>query len=80
MLLLLPLPMILDAVGSVGAGWPIFSALHAEASTAVKYACALATFAIAGTLLKVTVDFAARKSQEAHAGAEAVSVGRPVRI
>jgi hypothetical protein len=83
MLLLLPLPMILDAAGSVGAGWPIFSALHAEASTPVKYACALATFAIAGTLLKVTVDFAARKSQEAQAGGVvggAVGAAQPVRI
>jgi hypothetical protein len=64
MLLVLPLPMILDAAGSVGAGWPVFSALHAQASTPVKYLAALGTLAIAGALLKLTVEYAARRSQE----------------
>lgn len=64
MLLVIPLPMVLVAAGSVGAGWPVFSALHAESGTSVKYLAAIATFALAGTLIKFTVDYAAAKSQE----------------
>lgn len=73
MLLLIPLPMILDAAGSVGAGWPVFSALHAEASTPVKYLCAVATFAIAAALVKLTVDYAAARSQAKVAAGSATS-------
>jgi hypothetical protein len=73
--------MILDAAGSVGAGWPVFSALHAQASTPVKYLAALATLAIAGAVLKLTVDYAAKRSQTAAAAtAEAIVTGRGARL
>jgi hypothetical protein len=61
--LLLPIPMVLDAAGSVGMGWPIFSALHAEANMVVKYLAAVATIALAVVLLDITTRFAANKSQ-----------------
>lgn len=55
---LLLLPMVLDGAGSIGTGWPIFSALHAEASTPVKYAAALLTVGIALAVLDVTIRYA----------------------
>ncbi|MCV7102820.1 hypothetical protein [Mycobacterium palustre] len=63
MLLLVLIPMVLDAAASVGMGWPIFSALHAETNLFVKYLAALATIAMAVTLLAITIRFAAGKSQ-----------------
>jgi hypothetical protein len=63
MLLLVVIPMVLDAAGSVGIGWPIFSALHSESNLVVKYLAALMTIAMAGALLTITIRFAANKSQ-----------------
>jgi hypothetical protein len=80
MLLLLPLPMILDAASSVGAGWPVFSALHAEASTPVKYLAALATMAIAAALLTLTVEYAARRSLRERGDGPAVTARHAVGI
>ena len=47
-LLLIPLlPMTTDAMGSIAAGWPIFSALNtADASMGLKYAAAAITIAL----------------------------------
>ena len=59
MLLLVPIPMVLDAAGSVGIGWPIFSALHAEASMPVKYLTAILTIAFAVVMLQLTIRYAA---------------------
>lgn len=64
MLALLPIPMILDAAGSVGTGWPIFSALHAESSMLVKYLAAFATIVIAVTILHLTIQYAAKRTAE----------------
>jgi hypothetical protein len=80
MLLLLPLPMILDAASSVGAGWPVFSALHAEASAPVKYLAALTTMAIAAALLTLTVGYAARRSLRERADGPAVTARHAVGI
>lgn len=65
LLLLLPIPMVLDAAGSVGMGWPIFSALHAESNTAVKYLAASITLAMAVTMLHLTIQYAAGKTNRA---------------
>jgi hypothetical protein len=62
-LLLLVIPMTLDAAGSVGIGWPIFSALHAETNVFVKYLAAFVSIAMAVALLAITIRFAANKSQ-----------------
>jgi hypothetical protein len=62
MLLLLPVPMVLDAACSVGMGWPIFSALHAQASMPVKYLAALASLAMAVTMLELTIRYVASRS------------------
>lgn len=64
MLLLVLIPMVLDAAGSVGIGWPIFSALHAESNMVVKYLAAFLTIAMAVTLLAITIRFAASKSRD----------------
>lgn len=63
MLLLLVIPMVFDAAGSVGIGWPIFSALHAESNPFVKYLAAFMTIAMAVALLGITIRFAANKSR-----------------
>jgi hypothetical protein len=61
LLALLPIPMVLDAAGSVGMGWPIFSALHAETSMPVKYAAAFATLAMAFVMLQMTINYAVKR-------------------
>jgi hypothetical protein len=61
LLLLLPLPMFLDAACSVGVGWPVFSALHAQASMPVKYLAAFATIAMGVALLEVMIRFASER-------------------
>jgi hypothetical protein len=70
MLLLLPVPMLLDAACSVGMGWPIFSALHAQASTPVKYLAALLTLTMGVTMLELTIRFVSERTRpQADAGA-----------
>jgi len=59
---LVALPMVANAAGSIAVGWPIYSALNAQASTPVKYAAAVATMAIGYALLSLTITWAARKS------------------
>ena len=56
-LLLLPVPMVLDAACSVSIGWPIFSALHARSSMPVKYLAACVTIAMGVALLEITIRF-----------------------
>lgn len=79
LLYLLPLPMILDAAGSIGTAWPIFSALHAEASTPVKYATAFVTIGIALAVLDMTIRYAVarapRKLEVPRSGREAEQLG-----
>lgn len=62
MFALLPIPMILDAAGSVGMGWPIFSALHAESGVAVKYVAAFVTLGFAVAMLQLTIRYAVQRS------------------
>jgi hypothetical protein len=71
-LLLVPIPMFLDAACSVGMGWPIFSALHAQSSMPVKYLAAFATIGMALTALRFTIRFAAERSGP-RSGAEHVT-------
>lgn len=66
---LLALPMVGNAAGSIAVGWPIYSALNAQASTPVKYVAALATMALGFVLLDLTISWAARKSAAAHTAA-----------
>ncbi|TAM68138.1 hypothetical protein [Mycobacterium sp.] len=61
LLLLLPIPMVLDAAGSVGMGWPIFSALHAGSNMTVKYLAAFATIAMAVAMLHLIIRYVAAK-------------------
>jgi hypothetical protein len=61
-LALLPIPMVLDAAGSVGLGWPIFSALHAQSNMIIKYVAAFSTLGMALVLLTVTIRYAAMLS------------------
>lgn len=62
LLLLLPVPMLLDAACSIAMGWPIFSALHAQASMPVKYLAAVITVAMAVTLLEIAIRFVSERS------------------
>jgi len=61
-LYLLFLPMMCDAAGSVAVGWPIFSALNAQASTPVRWLAAALTIAIGLATLDLLIAYAARKS------------------
>jgi hypothetical protein len=61
-LLLAIVPIVLDAACSVGMGWPIFSALHARTSMAVKDLAALLTLAMGFGLLEITIRFVARRA------------------
>jgi len=61
-LLLLPVPMVLDAACSVAMGWPIFSALHAQSSMPVKYLAAFVTLAMGVTLMEVTIRFVSSRA------------------
>jgi len=56
------LPVSLDVAGSTLTGWPVFSALHAQASMPVKYLAALATIAIGVVTLQATISWAARRT------------------
>lgn len=59
---LIALPMVCNAAGSIAVGWPIYSALNAQASEPLKYAAAIATMALGYALLDLTITWAARKS------------------
>ncbi len=61
-LYLLFLPMMCDAAGSVAVGWPIFSALNAQASGPVRWLAAALTIAIGLATLDLLIAYAARKS------------------
>jgi len=61
-LYLLFLPMMCDAAGSVAVGWPIFSALNAQASAPVRWLATALTIAIGLAALDLLIAYAARKS------------------
>ncbi|CQD17447.1 hypothetical protein BN1232_03898 [Mycobacterium lentiflavum] len=61
-LYLLFLPMMSDAAGSVAVGWPIFSALNADASAPVRWLAAALTIAIGLGTLDLLINYAARMS------------------
>ena len=61
-LYLLFLPMMSDAAGSVAVGWPIFSALNAQASAPVRWLAAALTIAIGLGALDLLIAYAARMS------------------
>jgi hypothetical protein len=71
---LLFLPMVCDAAGSVAAGWPIFSALNAQASAPVRWLAAALTIAIGLAALDLLIAYAARTSA---AQQRAIAVGAP---
>jgi hypothetical protein len=59
---LLFLPMVCDAAGSVAVGWPIFSALNAQASAPVRWLAAALTITIGLAALDLLIVYAARMS------------------
>jgi hypothetical protein len=61
-LLVAALPVTLDVAGSSVVGWPVFSALHAQAGVGVKYAAALLTVALGLATLATTISFAAART------------------
>jgi hypothetical protein len=61
-LYLLFLPMVCDAAGSVAVGWPIFSALNAQASAPVQWLTAALTITIGLAALDLLIVYAARRS------------------
>lgn len=72
----LALPVTLDVAGSGMVGWPVFSALHAQAGTGVKYLAALVTVAIGVAMLEATIRFgAARSTPDPAAGRLAPATG-----
>lgn len=56
------LPVSLDAAGSSAVGWPVFSALHAQAGVGVKYLAALVTVGLGVAVLAATISFGAARS------------------
>ena len=56
------LPMMFDAAGSVAVGWPIFSALNAQASAPVRWLAAALTLVIGLATLDLLIAYAARLS------------------
>jgi hypothetical protein len=56
------LPMVCDAAGSVAVGWPIFSALNAQASAPVHWLAAALTMTIGLAALDLLIVYAARTS------------------
>jgi hypothetical protein len=62
---LVALPTVCDAAGSIAVGWPIYSALNAQASQPVKWVAGAATIALGYLLLDLTITWAARKSGQA---------------
>jgi hypothetical protein len=63
-LYLLFLPMVCNAAGSVAVGWPVYSALNAQAGPAVTWVAAALTIAIGVALLDMLITYAVRKSAE----------------
>lgn len=61
-LLVAALPVSLDVAGSSVVGWPVFSALHAQAGVGVKYLAALVTVGLGVATLAATISFAAGRS------------------
>jgi hypothetical protein len=59
---LLFLPMVCDAAGSVAVGWPIFTALNAQASAPVRWLAAALTITIGLAALDLLIVYAARMS------------------
>jgi hypothetical protein len=59
---LLVLPMVCDAAGSVAVGWPIFSALNAQASAPVQWLAAGLTITVGLAALDLLIVYAARTS------------------
>jgi hypothetical protein len=64
-LLVLPLGMVCDIASSTAVGWPIFSALNAQAPTPVKYAAALLTMALGVALVQAIAALGVRASRPA---------------
>ena len=64
-LLVAALPVSLDAAGSSLVGWPVFSALHAQAGTGMKYLAAVVTVALGVAVLASTISFAAARNAPA---------------
>ncbi len=62
MVYLLFLPMVCDAAGTVAVGWPIFSALHADVPTPVRWGAAALSIAIGVAILDLLITYAARTS------------------
>jgi hypothetical protein len=62
-LLVIVLGMVTDIACSMGVGWPIFSALNAQASTPVKYAAAILTMILGIMLVQAIGALGARASR-----------------
>jgi hypothetical protein len=62
------LPVSLDVAGSSIVGWPVFSALHAQAGVGIKYLSALLTVALGLAVLAATISFAAARSGSGYGG------------
>ncbi|TAM69759.1 hypothetical protein [Mycobacterium sp.] len=67
------LPMMFDAAGSIAVGWPIFSALNAQASAPVRWLAAALTIAIGLAVLDLLIAYAARMSAARASGRLAAS-------
>jgi len=59
---LVALPMVCNAASSIAVGWPIYSALNAQAAEPVKWVAGAITIAIGYAVLDLTISWAARKS------------------
>jgi len=62
MLYLPLLPMVCNAAGSVAVGWPIYSALNAQAGPVITWGAAFLTIAISLAILDILIMTAARMS------------------
>lgn len=74
---LLALPMVCNAAGSIAVGWPVYSALNAQAGPVITWAAALLTIAIGLAILDLLITYAARKSAEVSASATGVTLLHP---
>jgi hypothetical protein len=59
---LLFLPMVCNAAGSIAVGWPVYSALKAEADPLMSWAAAALTIAIGLAILELLITYAVRTS------------------
>lgn len=64
MLYLPLLPMVCNAAGSVAVGWPIYSALNAQAGPVITWGAAILTIAIGLAILDILITTAARMSAQ----------------